>query len=194
VGVDRDPYALPPDLPVPVDNRACDHLRGTLMPSVVLRSTRGRLVNVGEIAKHPTVFFFYPETGKPGDPIPEAWNRIPGARGCTPQNCGFRDRYQEFGALGFEVFGVSGQGRSEEQGLAEQMEFAERAELPFELLNDSRLELTRALRLPTFQFEGRAFIERLALVADGRRIDRVFYPVFPPDKNAEMVLEYLGGR
>ncbi len=157
------------------------------MPPIVLWSTRGRDVSLAEVSNQPTVFFFYPETGKPGDPIPRAWNEIPGARGCTPQNCAFRDHYREFRDLGFQVYGASS------QSLEEQIEFAKRNNLPYELLNDSDLKLTRALRLPTFQFQSKLFIKRLALVVKHSLIEKVFYPVFPPDKNAEAVLRYLRG-
>ncbi len=186
--MDTDPYVLPVDLPVPVDDGACHHLRDMRMPSVSLRSTSGRQVNMAEVSQHPSVFFFYPETGRPGDPIPKGWNEIPGARGCTPHCCAFRDRHQEFRNLGFEVFGVSA------QSYEEQMDFAKRNNLPYELLNDSDFTLTRALRLPTFKFQSKTFINRLAVVARKGVIDLVFYPVFPPNKNAEVVLESLRGR
>jgi peroxiredoxin len=185
---DANPYLLPRNLPVPVDDNGCDHLEGMRIPSVSLRSTKGRNVNVAEISSRPSVFFFYPETGKPGDPIPNGWNEIPGARGCTPQSCGFRDQYREFKKLGFEVFGVS------TQNLDEQIEFAQRNSLQYALLNDTDLNLTKALRLPTFEFDSKTFLKRLALVVEHGRIERVFYPVFPPDKNAEMVLNYLRDR
>ncbi len=138
----------------------------------------------GEVSSRQSAFFFYPETGKPGDSIPRAWNEIPGARGCTPQNCAFRDHYQEFRDLGFQVYGVNS------QSLEEQVEFAKLNNLPYDLLNDSDLRLARALRLPTFQFESKTFIKRLAMVVNQSRVEKVFYPVFPPDKNAETVLRY----
>jgi peroxiredoxin len=186
--LDTNPYLLPADLPVPADDLACDHLRGMRIPSVSLKTTTGESVNIAEISATPTVFFFYPETGRPGAPIPKDWNQIPGARGCTPQSCGFRDQYREFKELGFEVFGVSA------QSLDEQIDFAKRNNLPYELLNDSDFRLTNALRLPTFKFESKTFIKRLALVVKDRSIERVFYPVFPADKNAETVLNYLRGK
>ncbi len=129
--LDTDPYALPRGLPVPVDDGACRHLRGMKMPSFSLPSTAAHDVNLADASRRDTVFFFYPETGKPGALIPDSWNDIPGARGCTPQSCAFRDHYQEFKKLGFEVFGVS------TQNLDEQIEFAKRNNLPYELLNDS---------------------------------------------------------
>ncbi len=145
-------------------------------------------MNLAEASSRPNVFFFYPETGRPGDPIPKAWNEIPGARGCTPQSCAFRDHYREFKQLDFEVFGVSS------QSFEEQFEFARQNNLPYELLNDSDFILTKALRLPTFEFQSKLFIKRLALVAREGGIEKVFYPVYPPDKNAEIVLEYLQGK
>ena len=184
---DTDPYLLPQDLPVPVDDGACLHLPGMKVPSISLRSTSGRDVNLAS-ASSGQVVFFYPETGKPGTQIPTIWNEIPGARGCTPQSCSFRDRYREFRELGFEVFGVSA------QSLDEQKEFAKRNNLPYELLNDSDFRLTNELRLPTFKFKSKTFIKRLALVIRRGRIEKVFYPIFPPEKNAEVVLEYLRGK
>ena len=185
---DTDPYVLREGLPVPVDDGACRHLPGIKVPSISLRSTSGRDVNVADASRGQLVFFFYPETGKPGTQIPKSWNEIPGARGCTPQSCAFRDHYREFKKLGFQVFGVSS------QRIEEQKEFAKRNNLPYELLNDSDFRLTNELWLPTFKFESNIFIKRLALVVRHGRIEKVFYPVFPPDKNAELVLEYLRGK
>ena len=186
--LDIDPHVLPRGLPVPVDDGACRHLPGMKMPSFSLRSTRARDVDLADVSRRKAVFFFYPETGKPGALIPEGWNEIPGARGCTPQSCAFRDHHRDFKKLGFEVFGVSTQNRDE------QIAFAKRNKLPYELLNDSHFRLTKALRLPTFEFESKTFVKRLALVAEGGRIEKVFYPIFPPDKNAELVLGYLRGN
>ncbi len=185
---DIDPYALPKGLPIPVNDGACRHLTGMKMPSFSLRSTGTLDVDLADVSRRKAVFFFYPETGKPGALIPEGWNEIPGARGCTPQSCAFRDHYQEFKKLGFEVFGVS------TQNLNEQMEFAQRNKLPYELLNDSDFRLTNALRLPTFKFGSKTFLKRLALVVGLGRIEKVFYPIFPPDKNPELVLKYLRGN
>ena len=186
--LDTDPYVLREGLPVPADDGACLHLSGIKVPSISLRSTSGRDVNLAGASRGQVVFFFYPETGKPGTQIPKSWNDIPGARGCTPQSCAFRDHYPEFKELGFEVFGVSA------QSLDEQKEFATRNNLPYDLLNDPDFRLTNELRLPTFKFESKTFIKRLALVVRRGRIEKVFYPVFPPDKNAEVVLEYLRGK
>ncbi len=143
--MERDYYTLPKDLPVPTDDGACDHLvSGTGMPSISLLSNRGRTVNIAEASFAKAVFFFYPRTGKPGVPSPKGWDEIPGARGCTPESCSYRDRYNEFKTLDYEIFGVS------TQSTEDQMEFAERSKIPYELLSDSNLELVRALNLPTF--------------------------------------------
>lgn len=186
--MDTNPYMFPADMPVPTDDGACDHLPGMRIPSVSLRSTKGGFLNLAEASQRPSVFFFYPETGSPGDPIPKSWNEIPGARGCTPQSCAFRDHYRDFKKLGFKVFGVSS------QNFEEQLEFARCNNLPYELLNDSDFILTNALLLPTFEFQSKLFIKRLALVAREGGIEKIFYPIFPPDKNAERVLEYLQGK
>jgi peroxiredoxin len=188
-----DLHRLPPDLPVPVDDGACDHLPGAQVPSVRLQSTAGRWVELEEIAAHPTVWFFYPRTGEAGKPAGPAWDAIPGARGCTPQSCGFRDRSREFGALGVAVYGIS------TQETAYQREFVERNHVPFEMLSDRDLSLTRALRLPTFEYPVErggpsTVIKRMAWYVERGRIERIWYPVFPPDRNAETVLGWLRER
>jgi peroxiredoxin len=144
-------------------------------------------VDLADATKGRAVLFFYPAaTGRPD--APEGWDLIPGARGCTAQNCAYRDGYGEFRALGVEVYGVSA------QPVEEQRDFAGRMHIPFELLNDSGFELIHALRLPTFELHGRRYVKRLALVAARGRIEKVFYPVFPADRNAAVVLEYLRSR
>jgi peroxiredoxin len=193
-----DVHTLPPDLPVPVDDGAADHLRGAAVPSLALPSTAGGVVDLARLAAAPAVLFFYPRTGGRGHGSGPAWDAIPGARGCTPQSCGFRDLHAEFRALGVTVAGVS------TQTTGYQREFAERNHVPFELLSDAGLALTRALRLPTFEWtaEGWAtagdgpttLIKRMAWYVDGGRIRHVWYPVFPPDRNAATVLAWLGER
>jgi peroxiredoxin len=179
-------YELPNGLPVPVDDGACDHLPGVAMPSVKLQSTTGGPVDVAEISRMGrTVIFFYPRSGRPDEPPIPGWDDIPGARGCTPQSCAFRDHFSEFSALGVSVFGVSA------QSTEYQREFAERTHLQYQLLSDEEFTLTHALRLPTFEAGGMRLIKRLTLVVSEGRIEKVFYPVFPPDKNAEQVLAYL---
>jgi peroxiredoxin len=185
---EKNYLSLPADLPVPVDDGACDHLKaGTTLPGVKLSSTRGGSVDVQEASSGKAVFFFYPMTGKPGVSLPEGWNDIPGARGCTPESCSYRDLYKEFKVLGYEIFGIS------TQSAEDQKEFSDRVGIPYAILSDSRLELTHALNLPTFSVKEIAspLIKRLTIVASKGKIDRVFYPVFPPDKNADEVVQYL---
>jgi peroxiredoxin len=177
-------YELPENLPVPVDDGACDHLLGIHMPSVALPSTAGRVVDLASLAGR-TVVYCYPRTGRPEQEPPSGWNDIPGARGCTPQSCAFRDQYQTIQRLGTEVFGLS------TQDTAYQREAVARLHLPFELLSDAELAFARALRLPTFEVEAMTLIKRLTLIIWAGRIEKVFYPVFPPDKNAEEVIEWL---
>ena len=179
-------HKLPPDLPVPVDDGACDHLPGMEMPPVELPATTGAALNVAE-ASHdgPAVFFFYPRSGRPDEPRIPGWDDIPGARGCTPQSCAFRDHFSEFEALGVRVFGVS------TQDTEYQREFAEWTKLPYPLLSDSDFVLTEALGLPTFEAGDMRLIRRVTLVVSHGRVEKVLYPVFPPDKNAEEVLAYL---
>ncbi len=176
---------LPPGLPVPEDDGAADHLQGMRMPRLSLRSTGGRDVDVADLGDRRTVLYFYPRTGRPDRPVPAEWDAIPGARGCTPESCGFRDHFAEISALGAAVLGVS------TQDTDYQREAAERLHLPFELLSDSEFVLTDALRLPTFHFEGVRLLKRLTLIVRADRIEHVFYPVFPPDRHAEEVLTWL---
>lgn len=204
-----NPHTLPPDLPVPEDDGAALHLLGAALPDIELVSTGGGLVNLGRPVRPEsqsaagTVYFFYPRTGIPGQPPAkgfhgEEWESIPGARGCTPQSCGFRDLYGEFRALGVEVFGVS------TNTTEHQREFKARNHVPFEFLSDSDLELVRAMGLPTFEFPVESggpttLIKRMAWYVEpdglGRpRIVKVWYPVFPPDRNAAEVLAWLKRR
>jgi len=175
---------LPKDLPRPVDDGAAAHLQGMKLPDVALRATDDSIVNLGAISGR-VVIYVYPMTGRPGMPLPEGWNGIPGARGCTPQSCAFRDHYSELGALKTAVFGLS------TQPTDYQKEARERLHLPFELLSDSGRRLKDLLRLPTFEVAGMELYKRLTLIAEGRKILKVFYPVFPPDQNAAEVLDWL---
>ena len=177
-------YELPKDLPVPLDDGACSHLPGMRLPPVPLPSTSGRVVDLSELNGR-TVVYCYPRTGRPDEEPPSGWDQIPGARGCTPQSCAFRDDYREVKALGAEVFGLSAQSN------IDQREAAERLRLPFELLSDEYLNFAGALRLPTFKVESMTLIKRLTLVIADGLIEKVFYPVFPPDKNAEEVVQWL---
>ncbi len=181
----RDLLNLPKDLPVPQDDGACSHLVGISVPAIQLHSTADRLVDLSAEAQTPTILFFYPRTGEPSKPAPPDWDMIPGARGCTPQSCGFRDIYSEFKKNGFKVYGASS------QTTMYQKEFVSRNHIPFEILSDVELQLTDAIKLPTFTYDGMKLIKRLALVLNNGRIEKVFYPVFPPDKNAETVLNWI---
>jgi peroxiredoxin len=177
-------YELPKDLPVPIDDGAGNHLLGMKLPSIPLISTTGRVVNLAKISGR-TVVYCYPRTGRPDKDPPQGWNEIPGARGCTPQSCGFRDHYQELRALGAKVFGLSTQDSNY------QREAVERLHLPFSLLSDDKLTFTKALNLPTFEVEAMTLIKRLTLVIRNGLVEHVFYPVFPPDKNADEVIGWL---
>ena len=182
-----DLASLPASLPVPEDDGACSHLPGRALPPITLPSTAGRMVNLAEL-KVPTVLFFYPRNAQPHESIPEAWNMIPGARGCTPHSCGFRDLHGEFKLLGFQIFGVS------TQDTDYQKELVNRVHLPFEVLSDAKIELVNALQLPTFEYRGLRLLKRMAWVVEDGKITKVFYPVFPPDKNADEVLNWLKAR
>ena len=176
---------LPKALPIPQDDGACNHLTGMRLPSLALASTRGRRVDLSTLAGT-AVVYIYPRTGRPDQEVPTGWNAIPGARGCTPQSCAFRDHYQELQALGVaELFGLS------TQDTAYQQEAAERLHLPFEILSDEKLAFTKALRLPMFEVDGMKLIKRITLITRDGQIMKVFYPVFPPDRNADEVIEWL---
>ena len=178
-------YELPKGLPVPQDDGACDHLEGMTLPPIGLPSTRGRVVDLSRLAGT-TVIYIYPRTGRPDQEVPTGWNDIPGARGCTPQSCAFRDHYAELQRAGAaQVFGLS------TQDTAYQREAAERLHLPFELLSDAGLRLASALNLPTFVVDGMKLIKRVTLIARDGAIVKVFYPVFPPDKNAGEAIAWL---
>lgn len=175
---------LPPGLPVPTDDGACDHLLGAPLPPVALPSTAGGCVELAQVAGT-AVVFCYPMTGRPGVPLPPGWDLIPGARGCTPQACAFRDAYSDIRRTGSAIYGVS------TQDTGYQREAASRMHLPFALLSDSGEDFSRALRLPLLEVEGMRLIKRLTLIAVDGVIRKVFYPVFPPDRNAAEVLQWL---
>ena len=183
-----DLYSLPPKLPVPTDDGACRHLRGMAVPPIALSSTKGRLVRLDQITTPWAVVYAYPRTGLPDVDTPADWNAIPGARGCTPQTCAYRDREAELRALGATVFGLSTQSTEYQQ------EMATRLQLPFEVLSDSEMLLTRALRLPTFQHGDWTLLKRHTLIIAKGRIEEVFYPVFPSDADAGNVLRWLRER
>lgn len=193
-----DPAQLPADLPVPADDGAAAHLSGAAMPPIALPATSGEPVRVDTVPAGfgRLIIYAYPMTGLPGVPVPDGWDEIPGARGCTPESCGFRDHAAELAALGAAVAGLS------IQSTAYQQEAAARLRLPFPLLSDADLTLTHALKLPTFDidlapaYEGgghRTLLRRLTLVISHGVIEKVFYPVFPPDRHAKEVLAWAGG-
>lgn len=176
---------LPAGLPVPEDDGAADHLTGMALPQVHMPSTVGETIDLAELSRDRLVAYVYPRTGTPGQPSPTGWDEIPGARGCTPQSCAYRDSLAEFTSLGATVLGISAQSPDE------QCEFAEREYIPFPLLSDGGLRLRNALRLPTFEVEDMTLYKRLTLIAEGGKITKTFYPVFPPDRNAADVLAWL---
>jgi len=175
---------IPKDLPVPLDDGACNHLLGLMLPSVNLVSTDGKTVNLSQIAGW-LVIYCYPMTGRPGKFIPSGWIEIPGAAGCTPQSCSFRDRYSELKALNCQVFGIS------TQTTEDQLEASERLYLPFKLLSDAAFQFAEALRLPMFEVNGMHLLKRVTLIVKDAKIVKYFYPVFPPDKNIDDVLSWL---
>ena len=181
----QDFSRLPEDLPAPEDDGACDHLAGMRMPALALPSTAGGLVDLADLPGPRTVIYAYPRTGRPGEALPTGWDAIPGARGCTPQTCAFRDHQGELRAEGATVFGLS------TQDTDYQREMAERLHLPFAILSDADLALTQALRLPTFEVDGMTLIRRLTLIVRGGAIEQCIYPVFPSDRNAGDVLAWL---
>ena len=181
----HNPLNLPKDIPAPQDDGAVRHLPGRRLPDVALAATGGDPVNLAKLPGR-TIVYIYPRTGVPGVPLPDGWDMIPGARGCTPQSCGFRDHHAELAGLGVKhLYGLS------VQDTAYQQEAVNRLHLPFALLSDEHLRFTRALNLPTFVTSGMTLLKRMALVIDDGVITHVFYPVFPPDRNAEEVAQWL---
>lgn len=182
---DPDVYRLPPDLPVPEDDGAADGLEGRAVPAVRLRATEGSPVDLAEGARRLLVVYVYPRTGGPGIELPDGWDRIPGARGCTVENCAFRDHAHKLAEAETVVYGLSA------QPLSEQRSFAEREAIPYPLLNDSDLRLAEKPGLPTFEAGGMRLYRRLTFIARHGRIEKVFYPVFPPDRHPIEVLDWL---
>jgi peroxiredoxin len=177
-------FDLPPDLPVPQDDGAADHLVGMNLPHVSLLATTGQFLDVGAISGL-VIIYAYPLTGRPGVPLPEGWDEIPGARGCTPQTCAYRDHYAELRARRATVFGLSTQTSDYQQ------EMTARLEVPFAVLSDHAFALTEALQLPTFEVAGMTLLKRLTIVARDGVIIGVHYPVFPSNADAAWVLEFL---
>jgi peroxiredoxin len=172
-------------IPVPVDDGATGHLQGARVASVPLPATSGQAVDLSALRGR-TLVYAYPRTGRPGIENPDGWDMIPGARGCTPQTCSFRDHFAELKGLGVNhLFGLSTQDPEYHR------EAAERLHLPFAILSDERLRLTRAMKLPTFETSGMTLLKRFTLVIDDGAVTHVFYPVFPPDRSASDVIEWL---
>jgi peroxiredoxin len=177
--------SLPVDLPVPVDDGAASHLPGHRMPGLALRATTGQDVRVDQLGAGRTVLYIFPRMGQPGQPLPTGWDDIPGARGCTPEACGFRDHHSEIAATAASVFGLSSQSTDY------QAEAVGRLHLPFAMLSDTNLELAQALSLPTFDVDDLRLYKRLTLIVRDGAVEHVFYPVFPPDQHAQQVLTWL---
>jgi peroxiredoxin len=184
----HDPNVLPPGIPAPQDDGAARHLTGARLPDLTLPATSGAPVNLSKL-KGRTVVYVYPRTGVPGVDTPPGWDAIPGARGCTPQSCSFRDHFGELRRLGVaQLYGLS------TQDTAYQREAATRLHLPFAILSDEKFALTKAMRLPTFTTSGMTLLKRMAWVIDDGTITHVFYPVFPPDKSAADVISWLQAK
>lgn len=181
-------FPLPAGLPQPSDDGAADHLLGAALPRICLASTTGGTVDLSQLSAPWNVIYCYPMTGVPGQPLPDHWDEIPGARGCTPQTCGFRDCHAELLRLNSEVFGLS------TQTTEYQREMAGRLQLPFEVLSDASFEFCDAIRLPTFEVAGMRLVKRLTLIIRDNHIAHVFYPVFPPNENAAQVVRWLSDR
>jgi peroxiredoxin len=181
----HNPNILPPNIPAPQDDGAAKHLASMKLPDLALPATTGAAVNLAKL-KGRTVVYIYPRTGVPGVDAPPGWDDIPGARGCSPQSCGFRDHFGELKRLGVaQLYGLS------TQDTAYQQEAATRLHLPFAILSDEKLAFTKAIKLPTFTTAGMTLLKRMALVIDDGVISKAFYPVFPPDKNAAEVIAWL---
>jgi peroxiredoxin len=179
------PPPLPVDLPVPVDDGGASHLPGLRIPEISLASTDGGEIHLADLAAEGLVLYVFPKLGRPDQADPPGWDDVPGARGCTQQSCAFRDLHREFANLGYSVAGLSAQPPEEQE------EASLRLQLAFPLLADPGRRLADALALPTFRIAGMTLYRRSTLVTRGRRIAKVFYPVFPPDENAEQVLRWI---
>ena len=175
---------LPQNLRVPQDDGACDHLAGAMLPNIMLPATNNKSVNLAKLSGT-TVVYCYPMTGQPGVPLPEGWDEIPGARGCTPQSCSFRDHFSELSALGASVFGMSTQDTNY------QKEMAERLHLPFPVISDANFEFCDALNIPTFNVDGKRLMKRVTIIFRDEVIKAVHYPVFPSNSDPEWVISYL---
>ena len=175
---------MPEDLPRPIDDGACDHLIGMDLPDIDLLATDGSVVNLSE-QKRKTVVYCYPMTGKPGIPLPEGWDEIPGARGCTPQSCSFRDLHSELSALGADIFGLSAQDPEY------QREMVARLHLPFLVLSDANFKFCELMRLPTFEVSGMRLLKRVTMIFENNSVVAVHYPIFQSDSDAKWVIDQL---
>ena len=186
--VAHDPTVLPPNLPPPIDDGAADHLAGMRVPPIELPSTAGATDRVDLVPEgfERRIVYAYPRMGRPGEaPLVPEWDSIPGARGCTPESCGFRDHARDLRDRGAAVAGLS------MQSTEQQAEAVTRLHLPFPLLSDRDLELARALNLPTFVVAGQKLFKRFTLVIKDATIERLFYPIFPPNAHAVEVLRWI---
>ncbi len=177
-------YEIPPGLPIPQDDGSTDHLKGLRLPNVSLKATNGTTINFGDIFSR-LIIYCYPMTGQPNVALPDGWDQIPGARGCTPQSCSFRDHYQELQALGAEVVGLS------VQTTEYQKEMVDRLHLPFPVVSDSDYQFQKALNMPTFIAAGMTLLKRVTLIANHGVIEAVHYPIFPSDSDPGWVIDYL---
>ncbi len=177
-------YEIPPNLPIPENDGSTNHLRGLRLPNISLKATDGSTVSFGNISNR-LVIYCYPMTGQPNVALPDGWDQIPGARGCTPQSCSFRDHYQELQALGAEVVGLS------VQTTEYQKEMVDRLHLPFPVVSDSDYQFQKALNMPTFMAAGMTLLKRVTLIANHGVIEAVHYPIFPSDSDPGWVIDYL---
>ena len=175
---------LPTDLPIPQDDGSTNHLKGLKLPNFSLNATNGKAINLADI-KGKLVVYCYPMTGQPNVALPEGWDQIPGARGCTPQSCSFRDHYQELQELGAEVLALS------VQSTEYQKEMIDRLHLPFQVVSDVNYQFQKALNLPTFVAAGMKLLKRVTLIANNGVIEAVHYPIFPSDSDPSWVIDYL---
>ncbi|MDO8289173.1 MAG: peroxiredoxin [Parvibaculum sp.] len=184
-------YEIPSDIPVPRDDGAAQHLLGKAIPSIGLLSTRGDIVRLSDPTNGFVVVYCYPRTGRPNAEAlggTANWNAIPGARGCTPQSCAYRDLHTELMDLGVVVYGLS------TQSTDYQLEAVQRLHLPFPLLSDPDCELANSLELPQFEVAGIRLVKRITLIIRNGRIVHYFYPVYPPDEDAKNVVEWIRGN
>ncbi len=177
-------YEIPPNLPIPEDDGSTNHLRGLRLPNISLNATDGTTVNFGTIFSR-LVIYCYPMTGQPNVALPNGWDQIPGARGCTPQSCSFRDHYRELQALGAGVVGLS------VQTTEYQKEMVDRLHLPFPVVSDSNYQFQKALNMPTFIAAGMTLLKRVTLIANDGVIEAVHYPIFPSDSDPGWVIDHL---